>query len=251
MNRSMAITRWLPVLIACCASILLLGMASHTHPQTGLHNTTASLTAVKLGPGLPGRQTATPDPAVSTQTSSPTPAATSFFNLPDSSPAPAIDCTTVIPLDNVARIEFGVTTLLQLEASFGPATYQTGRAPRYRFEEQGCVLIVTTGYDEILDAELVDYGTLGLLLATYGEPAAVGISQGNLTLLDLGLAVLFYPDVGVTAVFQVAPDDLTLDTPVASWQFRAPFALEKQATRLNARLVDWDVPAAPLPARDS
>ncbi len=247
----MTITRWLPVLIVCCTSILLLGMAPSAHPQNGLQNTTPSPTMIKFGPGLPGRQTATLDPAVPTRTSSPTSAATSFFTFPDSSPTPTIDCITVIPLDNVARIEFGVTTLLQLEASFGPATYQSGRAPRYRFEEQGCVLIVTTGYDEILDAELVDYGTLGLLLSTYGEPAAVGISQGNLTLLDIGLAVLFYPDVGMTAVFQVAPDDLALDTPIASWQFRAPFALEKQVTRLNARLVDWVAPAAPLPARDS
>jgi hypothetical protein len=147
----------------------------------------------------------------------------------------------------VESVKLGITTITQLEASFGRAKYQSGRAPRFRFEEGGCVLIVTVGIDEALEIELLYYGTLDLLLDRYGEPEAVGISQGNLTLLDIGNAVLLYPEVGIIAIFGVEPDDLVPTTPIVSLQFHLPYETEKQIRRLNLRPVDhWIPPESPL-----
>jgi hypothetical protein len=159
-----------------------------------------------------------------------------------------MDCTRIFPLSSVESIEFGITTITQLEASFGRGTYQGGRAPRFRFEEGECVLIVTVGVNEAHDAELLDYGTLDLLLNRYGKPGAVGISQGNLTLLDIGDAVLLYPEAGIIAVFNVGPNDLTRATPVASLQFHAPYETDQQIRRLNLRRVaDWMLTESPIP----
>lgn len=193
--------------------------------------------------GLPERLTATPGGATPLvfPTVSGTPLVTSPFRFPTSpptiSPTPSAACSDVFPLASVESITFGVTTITQLEASFGRARYQSGRAPRFRFEEGECVLIVTVGVDEVLDAELAQYGTLNWLLERYGEPERVGISQGNLTLLDIGHAVLLYPDMGIIAIFEVGIDALAPDTPVSKLQFRPPYAAEKQAQRLNLRLV--------------
>jgi hypothetical protein len=194
--------------------------------------------------GLPGRATDTPDNVspLALPTAPRTPVVTSPFTFPPSLatiiPTPMQACTRVFPLDSVEAIEFGVTTITQLEAAFGRAQYQGGRAPRFRFEEGDCVLIVTVGIDEALAAELPNYGTFDLLLDCYGEPGAVGISQGNLTLLDVGNAVLLYPEAGIIAIFDVAPDDLTRSTAIASLQFRSPYEIDQQLRRLNLRRVD-------------
>jgi hypothetical protein len=201
---------------------------------------------------LPERFTATPGSATARvfPTAPRTPSVTSPFRFPTSpptiSPTPSVACNDVFPLASVESITFGVTTITQLEASFGRARYQSGRAPRFRFEEGDCVMIVTVGVDEVLDAELLRYGTLNLLLESYGEPERVGVSQGNLTLLDIGHAVLLYPDMGIIAIFEVGIDTLAPDTPVYKLQFRPPYAAEKQAQRLNLRLIeDWTLPESP------
>ncbi len=179
---------------------------------------------------LPGRVTLTPPLMV---TGTPAPSVT-----------PQRDCTRVFPLENVEAVELGRTTLLQLQAAFGRARRETGRANYFRFTAQGCVLRALIGVDEVLETELRDYGTLDLLLERYGIPAAVGVSQGNLTLLEVGYAVLLYPERGVIAVLPVEPDALTPTTPVERLIFRPPFTAEKQLTRLNARPVAWPLATA-------
>ncbi len=201
---------------------------------------------------LPGRASATPPDSVhptAPPTAPITPLVTSPFTFPTSPPdnptTPARDCTSVYPLENVESISFGQTTVPQLEASFGHAEAVNGRPPRFRFEEDGCTLLVTVGTDEALEAELDDYGTLGLLLDRYGPPAAAGIAQGNLTLMLFGNAVLLYPERGIIAIFEVGPDNLTRDTPVMSLQFRPAYLVEKQIARLNLETVTWQPPQPP------
>jgi hypothetical protein len=168
-----------------------------------------------------------------------------LFSTRTPSPTPAIDCTSIFPLDNVATIDFGQTTISQLEASFGRAERIGGRAVQVRFDEQGCSLWVTLGGQQALDAELADYGTLADLLDWYGTPEAVGVSQGNLTLMVPGQAVLLYADAGVIAIFESDPDLLTLDSPIQSLQLRPAYTLEKQVKRLNLRLIEWHSPVVP------
>lgn len=199
--------------------------------------------------GLPARDTATPSGATPfvLPTALMTPQMTSPFTFPTRppaiSPTPAHDCTGVFPLDSVEQIEFGLTTTQQLEAAFGRAEYRGGRPPQLRFEDSDCVLIVTLGVQEALEAELVNYGSLGLLLDRYGPPEAVGLSQGNLTLLTIGNAVLLYPEQGIIAIFDVGPEALDRATPVSQLHMRPPYAAEKQITRLNLRPVEgWAPP---------
>ncbi len=194
--------------------------------------------------GLPGRHTTTPDDSTPFMlpTAPLTPQVTSPFNFPTSLPVliptSFIECSDIFPLDSIESIKLGVTTITQLEASLGRAKYQSGRAPRFRFEEGNCVLIVTVGVDEALDLELPYYGSLDELLTRYGEPGAIGVSQGNLTLLNIGNAVLLYPSAGIIAIFDVGPDDLMPDSPITSLQFHLPYDTEKQVQRLNLHLVD-------------
>jgi hypothetical protein len=209
----------------------------------------SSITPSPRPTGLPARATATPSGATPFQhpTVQLTPLVTSPFTFPtrppDTSPTPAGDCTPVFPIESVERIELGETTVTQLEAAFGRAAYHGGRPPRLRFEDGGCVLIVTLGIQEALEAELVNYGSLGLLLDRYGPPAAVGISQGNLTLLTTGNAVLLYPEEGLIAIFDAGPEALTRATTISHLHFRPPYTAEKQITRLNLRPVDhWTPP---------
>lgn len=197
---------------------------------------------------LPGRSTATP--AYASPTPPPTvpgaPVVTSPFTFPtpypSTSPTPRQDCTTVFPLDSVESIDFGQTTIPQLEASFGRATRISGRPSRVRFDESGCTLFVTIGAQEALEAELDGYGTLELLLDHYGTPAAAGISQGNLTLVMTGYTVLLYPDQGAIALFDVGPEELTRATPVSALYFRPAYQVESQVKRLNLALFDWQPP---------
>jgi hypothetical protein len=195
---------------------------------------------------LPGRATPTPPPVA---TALRTPQVTSPFvlptPLPTHSPTPARDCTAVFPLENVEAITLGRTTFVQLQAAFGRAVRERGRASYFRFDSGGCVLRALIGVDEVLEVELRDYGTLGLLLAEYGEPAAVGVSGGNITLRDIGHAVLLFPEQGVIATFAAAPEALALATPLATLTFRPPFDAAQQLTRLNARSVSWVLPVSP------
>jgi hypothetical protein len=198
--------------------------------------------------GLPGRDTATP--ARVTLPVHPTvvltPLMTSPFTFPtrppDISPTPASDCTPVFPIESVERIDFGETTVVQLEATFGRAGFPSGRPPRLRFEDDGCVLLVTLGTQEALEAELIHYGSLGWLLGRYGPPDAVGISQGNLTLLTTGNAVLLYPDRGVIAIFDAGPDEISRATTIGQLIFRPPYTADKQITRLNLGPVENWIP---------
>ncbi len=178
--------------------------------------------------GLAGRVTLTPPPAT--------------ISISSPSVTPERDCTQVFPLENVEAVELGRTTLLQLEAALGRARRDPGRASYYRFTAQGCVLRALIGVEEVLEIEVRDYGTLGLLLERYGIPAAVGVSQGNLTLLEVGYTVLLYPDRGVIAVLPVEPTALTPDTPLYRLIFRPPFGAAAQLRRLNARAVAWPLP---------
>jgi len=197
---------------------------------------------------LPARATSTPSggtPLV-VPTAPLTPQVTSPFVFPTFPPplsaTPSRDCTAVFPLESVEAIRFGTTTIPQLEAAFGHAAYVGGRPTRFRFEDRGCTLRVTIGFQEALEAELTNYGTLGLLLDRYGPPTAVGVSQGNLTLLTIGNAVLLYPDRGITAIFDVRPDELSLDTPVNTLDFRPPYQVSRQIRRLNLQPVEWQPP---------
>jgi len=189
-------------------------------------------------PTLPAAPTALLTPQVTSPFALPTP-------LPTHSPTPARDCTTVFPLENVEAITLGQTTLVQLQAAFGRAVRERGRASYFRFEAGGCTLRALIGVQEVLEVELRDYSTLGSLLARYGAPAATAVAQGNMTLRDIGHAVLLFPEQGVIATFAAAPDALTLATPVATLTFRPPFDAGKQLTRLNALPVAWQPPALP------
>jgi hypothetical protein len=221
-------------------------------PGRGLPAASPDSPTVASQPGWPGalpaRATSTPSggtPLV-VPTAPLTPEVTSPYVFPTFPPTlsatPSRDCTAVFPLDSVEAIQFGTTTIPQLEAAFGHAAYVGGRPTRFRFESKGCILRVTIGFQEALDAELTNYGTLGLLLDRYGPPAVVGISQGNLTLLITGNAVLLYPDQGIVAIFGVEPDALTLDTPVSTLNFRPPYEVPQQIRRLNLRPVEWQPP---------
>ncbi len=197
---------------------------------------------------LPGRATATPatpSPEV-TPSATGTAAATSPFTFPTAlpavSPTPARDCTTVFPPDSLQAIEFGTTTIAQLEAAFGQADHVGGRPVRFRFSEEGCTLWITVGRDEALEAELNSYGTLDFLLERYGPPAAVGLSEGNLALPMVDYGILFYPEPGVIAFFAAEPGDLRRDSPVITLYLRPSYRVEDQLRRLNARAVDWEPP---------
>lgn len=195
-------------------------------------------------PPLPGRATdaatAVPSASAPFAPGSPpaTPLVTSPFNFPTPEPSstPSRDCTTVFPLDSIAAIDFTRITLPQLEAAFGQAISQGGRPTRYRFESEGCTLLVSIMGQE---AELPGYGTLDLLLERYGPPAAAGLSEGNLALVMVGYGVLFYPEQGMIALFDAPPDDLTRDTPVYTLFVRPPYEVEAQLRRLNVHPVDW------------
>jgi hypothetical protein len=234
------------LLLTGVAVVLALILVNDLRPDQLHSATSAVVPAVTSSSGLPGRSTATPPRATAfaRPTVQLTPLVTSPFMFSTRiSPTPADDCTSVFPLASVERIAFGRTTTTQLEASFGRAVYHGGRPPRLRFEDKSCVLIVTLGTQEALEAELVNYGSLGLLLDRYGSPEAVGISLGNLTLLTIGNAVLLYPEQGVIAVFDAGPDDLDRAMPVSHLHFRPPYAAEKQITRLNLRPVEnWQPP---------
>lgn len=199
--------------------------------------------AATPSPDLPGRRTPVPSPI----TPWPSAQATSPFVFPTTppefSPTPMRACSSVFPLESVAAIQFGETTIPRLEASFGRSTRIGGRPIRLRFDEAGCTLWVTLGAQEAVEAELVDYGSLGLLLDHYGLPEAVGLSQGNLTLLFLDYTVLLYPEDGIIAIFDRQPEALTRSTPVTSLQIRPAFEVDAQITRLNLRPVeDWQPP---------
>ncbi|MBI5959341.1 MAG: hypothetical protein HY866_11435 [Chloroflexi bacterium] len=193
---------------------------------------------------LPRRPTITPAPLTPFVWSTPnsTPGLTSPFLFDTLSPTPSVDCAEIFPLDNVSAIEFGQTTIPQLEASFGRAERVGGRPIRVRFDEQGCSLFVTIGIQEALEAELTHYGTLAFLLEQYGVPDAVGISQGNLTLLIPGQAVLLYAEAGVIAIFEIEPDWLIPETPINSLQLRPAYEVARQVKRLKLQLVDWQPP---------
>jgi hypothetical protein len=237
-------------LIGAVTAALLLAYALGPDRLSAPAPVIPSGTAPLPGPtGLPGRHTPTPasvTPFVH-PTISITPLVTSPFTFPtrppDISPTPTSDCTPVFPIESVERIDFGETTVTQLEAAFGRADFPSGRPPRLRFEDGGCMLIVTLGIQEALEAELVNYGSLGLLLDRYGPPGTVGISQGNLTLLTTGNAVLLYPDQGVIAIFDAGPDEISRATTVGQLIFRPPYTANKQITRLHLRPVeDWVPP---------
>lgn len=197
--------------------------------------------------GLPARATptATEPLVLALPTPGSTPLPTSPFVFPTPSPMQATsarECTLVFPIGSVEAIEIGQTQIAQLEASFGQGTPATGRPIRFKFESEGCVMLVAIGVQEAQEVELRQYATLGWLLDRYGRPAAVGESEGNLTLMMTGYAVLLYPELGVTAIFDVKPEDLRRDTVMSSLFFRQPYEAESQVTRLNLRLVEWQPP---------
>ncbi len=214
----------------------------------------AATTPARTDVGLPGRTPASAT-TMPLPTAPITPRVTSPFVFPSPSPIAsqpqARDCTAIFPPDNVEAIMWGQTTLSQLEAAFGHATRERGRANRFRFEAEGCVLRALVGVQETFEVELLDYGTLGWLLDRYGPPPATGISQGNLTLRDIGHAVLLYPEAGITAIFAEHLDALTLDMPVATLVLRPPFEAQKQLTRLNVRPEVWIPPDSWSPASSS
>ena len=193
-----------------------------------------------LTPLLPARPSATPNPHTtpfSALLASPAAPLTPF------GATPAADCRRVLPIESVETIHFGQTTTAQLQAAFGAPASVHGRPPTYRFVAEGCVLEVSVGFREAQEAILYDYGTLGWLLARYGQPAAVGISEGNLVLLLAGRAVLLYPERGVIAVFDALPTELTRTTPISALHFRAPYEVEKQVARLKLATVEaWQPP---------
>ncbi len=231
-----------------------LGVWAYRAPRTPTDAPAFTPTATApLTPLLPARPTATPNPQASPLAAllgSPaaplTPFGTSPFQFPTATPpdaTPSADCTQVFPIESVEAIHFGQTTTAQLEAAFGPPVSVRGRPPTYRFQAQGCVLEVSIGFREAQEAVLHDYGTLGWLLARYGEPKAVGISEGNLVLLIPGQAVLLYPERGVIAVFDALPDTLTRATPISALHFRAPFDAQQQVARLKlATVAGWQPP---------
>ncbi len=232
---------------------IALGVWSYLAPHSASAPTATLTATAPLTPLLPARPTLTPDPHASpfaVLLASPaaplTPFGTSPFQFPTATPidaTPAADCTQIFPIESVEAIHFGQTTTAQLEAAFGPPASVRGRPMTYRFEAQGCVLAVSIGFRETQEAVLYDYGTLGWLLARYGEPEAVGISEGNLVLMLSGQAVLLYPEHGVIAVFDALPDALTRATPLSALHFRAPYEAAQQVARLKlAPVATWQPP---------
>lgn len=232
------------ILLPCLGVIWLAACVSWTVPESLLATGAAVLTMTSQ-PNLPGRSTPTPD-TFAAPTVVLTPLVTSPFTFPtsppDISPTPSQDCTGVFPIESVEAIDFGRTTIPQLEASFGHPVYQGGRPMRFRYEDKGCILLVIMGVAEAQEAELLTYGTLDFVLERYGSPTAVGVSEGNLTLPMIGNAVLLYPELGIIAIFDVSPDALTRSTPVSTLYFRAPFEVEQQMTRLNLSPAEWQSP---------
>lgn len=254
--RRRVIAFWAGVLaLALILTVALVAVTLAAEPVQSIAVTTATPSATAPAApfgGLPGRSTATPSPAF---TPTPTPAVTSPFGLPTlpgdgsgtPSATPTADCRAVFPIESLEAIELGRTTVTQIEAQFGRAEAISGRPTRFRFEAEGCTLWVTPGVQEALELELTDYGTLGWLLDRYDNPAWVGVSEGNLTLLLADQTLLLYPDQGIIAQFDALPDDLMPETIIARLVFRRPFEVEAQVRRLNLRAVEW-VP--PLVGRD-
>ncbi len=225
-------------MLAVCATVVWAVLLFHASPGT------LSLAAADLSATLPVRSPRAtvlpPLPFVQHPTVTP---ATPVDPLPDTpSPSPVTRCTAVFPIERVEELMTRSWTIPQLEAAFGRAVSVGGRATRLRFVSQGCTLLITPGStltsDTIQETELVDYGSLEWLLARYGDPAAIGVTQGNLVMPLTGYTALLYPERGVIALFAAGPESLLPDMPVASLFFRPPYALDAQVRRLNLRLVD-------------
>lgn len=183
-----------------------------------------------FGPILPGRVTAiapTPQPATEEATAE-----------AEATISPEA-CLAAFPFEVVQGIDFGRTTPTQLSAAFGTPVASGGRAPALRFEQRGCRLIVWLEGNTAQEAGLQAYGTLGWVVESFGPPDAAGVAQGNLALPLAGTAVLFYPDKGITVLFDADLADLRHETPVERLLLRAPYTLNRQARRLNVELEEW------------
>ena len=220
-------------------AVLIIATLAGLQPSAGETDGTPAPPHSLAPQRLPGRASATPRPSPTPRAAvPPTPAAT-----PSPAGTAASDCTQIYPLDSVERIDYGETVGAQLEAYFGRPARVGGRPPALRFEAQGCMLGVTLDGDAAQTAELHDYGTLELLLSRYGPPDGAGIAQGNLTLLRFDVAVLLYAAEGIVAIFDVPPEALTRQSPIATLQFRPPYELARQYRRLNLEPVeDWSPP---------
>lgn len=245
-------SRWISPLLLALALILpltaLVGTLGRADPPPA---PTAPPTPEAAFPGVrPDRPTRTAPPSMPTPFALPTAPLTSLVTAPFSFPTvtaapatPVTDCTDVFPIASVEAIRFGVTSTDQLRAAFGPPASTGGRPPSYRFSHAGCTLAVEIEGAAAQAAELRPYATLDWVLARYGPPAGVGISQGNLVLLLAGQTVLLYPERGAIALFDALPDALTRSTPIAALQFRPPFSVDQQVRRLKlAPVPEWTPP---------
>ncbi len=141
------------------------------------------------------------------------PGGTLFFPLATRTPAteapPGVNCGDVFPLDAVLRLVRDPLTIQQAMAAFGPVLSASGRPPRFRFEAEGCVLLVTGGMTYVQAAELRPYFTLGELLARLGEPEAVAEVPAGPRLPGRDRLALLYPAQGLMALFEGPPAALT------------------------------------------
>ncbi len=128
-------------------------------------------------------------------------------------PPPSLDCADIYPPDAVLTVALGNTTVEQAVAAFGPLLSVSGRPPRYRFEDRGCVLLLTVGTTYVQTAELSPYFSLGDLLARYGNPPAVAQIRASIHLPGRDRLALLYPEQGLAALFEDTPASLSTLIP--------------------------------------
>lgn len=154
-------------------------------------------------------------------------------------------CLAVFPLEQLETVDFDRATPAQLEAAFGAAQVTSGRPTRLRFDRQGCTMLVTLGGQTLQAIELLDYGTLGMVVGRYGPPETAGIAQGNLALPLAGISVLLYPSAGIIVMTETPFNALSVSSPVQRLILMPPFDAAGQVTRLNLQPQPWQPLALP------
>lgn len=199
-------------------------------------------------PALPMDSTETP--YVSLPDGSPPAFESPLFPVPTRLPAvtftPTLDCTEVFPPEVVLRVAGGELTVAQAIAAFGPVVSTSGRPPRLRFEESGCVLLLTAGVQTVQAAELRPYFTLDELLARYGEPSAVVTIPASIRLPGRDRLALLYPEIGLIALFERPPADRVGLIPQV--QIARAADLDAMLAELGAGVesVSWTPPPPPV-----
>ena len=167
--------------------------------------------------------------------------------LPTVAATPTLDCAEVFPPEVVLRVAREELTVAQAIAAFGPVVSTSGRPPRLRFEESGCVLLLTAGVQTVQAAELRPYFTLDELMTRYGEPSAVVTIPASIRLPGRDRLAFLYPEIGLIALFERPPADR--DSLIPQVQIVRAADLDTMLAGLGAGVVPVSWTPPPLSVR--